>query len=164
MTHYVGLISDTHGHQAYTIEALRVLTAFEPTAILHAGDVGGPEIVKLFPTNTPCHFVQGNCDFHLQELADAVTMAGHTWWGAFGDLTLNGTHLALLHGDDLRRLAQCVDEGQFDLVVHGHTHVASNQRRGSTTVVNPGAVYRATPHTVAVVDLSTLQAEIIPVR
>jgi Icc-related predicted phosphoesterase len=39
--------------------------------------------------------------------------------------------------------------------------VAAIDRRGDTQVVNPGAIYRATPHSVAVVDLPSVEATIL---
>ena len=164
MTQFLGLISDTHGHPTYTREGLQVLTAFEPIAILHSGDIGGPEIVDLFPQGTPCHFVRGNCDYAIDELSQAIATAGFHWWGDFADLLIADRRIAVLHGDDQQRLNQSIESGQFDLVVHGHTHVARNERIGSTQVVNPGAIYRANPHTVAVVDVDQLKVEILAVR
>jgi predicted phosphodiesterase len=46
-------------------------------------------------------------------------------------------------------------------VCYGHTHVAAIDRHGDTLVVNPGAIYRASRHTVAIVDLPTVEATII---
>jgi predicted phosphodiesterase len=42
------------------------------------------------------------------------------------------------------------------LVCFGHTHVAEQQRRGATLVLNPGAVYRARRHSIAIVKLPEL--------
>ena len=47
------------------------------------------------------------------------------------------------------------------LVCYGHTHVAAIDRHGETLVVNPGAIYRADPHSVAVVDLPAVEATIV---
>jgi predicted phosphodiesterase len=47
------------------------------------------------------------------------------------------------------------------LVCYGHTHVAAIEQRGPTLVVNPGALYRANPHSLAVIDLPELEALII---
>jgi predicted phosphodiesterase len=48
-------------------------------------------------------------------------------------------------------------------VCYGHTHVAAIDRRGDTVVLNPGAIYRANPHSIAVVDLPAVDASIIAI-
>jgi predicted phosphodiesterase len=48
-------------------------------------------------------------------------------------------------------------------VCYGHTHKAEFHRVGKTLVLNPGALHRATPHSLAVVDLDTLDVVIVPV-
>jgi predicted phosphodiesterase len=42
-------------------------------------------------------------------------------------------------------------------VCHGHTHRRREERVGKTLVLNPGAIYRANPHTFAIVDLPLLE-------
>jgi Icc-related predicted phosphoesterase len=39
--------------------------------------------------------------------------------------------------------------------------VASIDRRGRTLIVNPGALHRATPYSLAIVDLQELEASIV---
>lgn len=161
---WVALISDTHGHAAFTTEALRVLDAFQPIAYLHAGDIGGPEIVALFPTDCPCYFVQGNCDYDLVGLADQVVRQRHQWCGAIGELQIADRQIALLHGDHTEQLQAAVASQRFDLVVHGHTHQSRFEQIGKTRIVNPGAVYRANPPSVAILNLETLEPQILQFR
>jgi hypothetical protein len=77
-------------------------------------------------------------------------------------LTLGGRRIALLHSDDARAFRHACTSGQYDLVCYGHTHRAEQHREGRTLVLNPGALYRANPHSLAVVDLATLEATIVP--
>lgn len=161
---WLALISDTHGHQAFTTEALRVLDAFHPIAYLHAGDIGGPEIVRLFPTDRPCHFVQGNCDYDLQTLATSIKKLGHQWHGEMGEIQIQNRKFAILHGDDSRRLQDSITSQQYEVVIHGHTHQSRFEQIGNTKIVNPGAVYRASPPTVAILNLKTLVPQILQYR
>ena len=55
-----------------------------------------------------------------------------------------------------------IASGDYDLVCYGHTHAAEQHREGKTLVLNPGALYRADPHSLAVVELETLEATIVP--
>lgn len=153
----IGVVSDTHGHLANTRQAVQMLSALEVEAVLHCGDIGSPEIVPLFAA-WPTHFVFGNVDFDVAVLERAILDAGQHCHGRFGSFTLAGRQIALVHGDDFAALAGAIAGGQFDLVCTGHTHIAKQQQRGKTLVLNPGALYRAQPHTVAIVDLEKLEA------
>lgn len=152
----LGVISDTHGHVQYTREAIRLLESLAPAAVLHCGDIGSAEIVDLFAP-WPTHFVLGNVDEDEREIAAAIAAAGQTNHGAFGSLTLAGRKIAFLHGHDASRLRQEIASGRWDLVCHGHTHRRDVRREGKTTVLNPGALYRADPHSLAVVDLESME-------
>jgi predicted phosphodiesterase len=78
------------------------------------------------------------------------------------DITLAGRRIALIHSDDARLFRQSITSGTYDLVCYGHTHEAEQHREGKTLVLNPGALYRATPHSIAIVELETMEATIIP--
>jgi putative phosphoesterase len=155
----LGIVSDTHGHLGRTQQAVRQLEESNVEQVIHCGDVGSSEIPALFAT-WPTHFVRGNVD-HDARLRAAVEAAGKTYHGAFGGLEIEGVAIAFLHGDDERLLEATIAGGQWRLVCHGHTHVARIQERSSTLVLNPGALFRANPHSIAVVELPQLAAEIL---
>jgi uncharacterized protein len=156
----LGIISDTHGHVELTRPAVRTFESVGVDAVLHCGDIGSTGVVDLFAA-WPAHFVFGNCDEDLEGFAQRIDRLGQTCHGLFGDLEFEGVKVALLHSHDGRRFRQAIESGEYDLVCYGHTHVAAIDRRGKTLVVNPGAIYRANPHSVAVVDLPTVTATII---
>jgi predicted phosphodiesterase len=109
----------------------------------------------------PTHFVFGNCDDGTEAFAAAIRKAGQTCHGQFGDLEFDGIRVALLHSHDHRKFRETIHSGQYRLVCYGHTHVAAIDRRGATVVLNPGAIYRAQPHSIAVVDLPRVEATIV---
>ncbi len=74
---------------------------------------------------------------------------------------MKGRRFALIHSDDPRKFREMIGSGAYELVCYGHTHVAKIEQIGRTIVLNPGALYRANPHSVAVVDLDTMHTEII---
>jgi putative phosphoesterase len=158
----IGIVSDTHGHVAYARAALRVLEGFEIEQVIHCGDIGSVEVVELFG-NWPTHFVLGNVDSEAGRLRAAIERAGQRFHGRFGSLQVDGQSIAFLHGDDARLLRETIDGGQYDLVCYGHTHVAEQHRQGKTLVVNPGALYRAERHSIAVARLDGLEVTHIPV-
>jgi hypothetical protein len=109
----------------------------------------------------PTHFVFGNVDYDRPALRGAIEQAGQKCYGEFGVIRLRDREIAFLHGDDATRLAQTISAGRHPLVCRGHTHIAKVERVGRTLVLNPGAVIRARPHSIAVVDLAELTASII---
>lgn len=159
----LGVVSDTHGRIEYCLDAIRMLESFEPAAVLHCGDIGSPEIVPLFH-RWPTHFVFGNVDYDEASLRAAIADAGQTCHERFGEIQLGGVRIALLHSDDELKFREACTSSRYDLVCYGHTHVAKQERRGSTLVLNPGALYRAPRHTIALVDLPSLTTNIVDVR
>lgn len=157
----LGVISDTHGHVPNTARAVRMLDSLRVAEVLHCGDIGSSEIVAMFAA-WPTHFVFGNVDYDREGLKDAIGRAGQTCCGQFGAIRREDRKIAFLHGDDSRRLAQTIAEGEFALVCHGHTHISRIEHAGATLVLNPGAVFRARPHSIAIVELPGLQATIVP--
>lgn len=157
----IGIVSDTHGQVDSTQDAVRMLDSLQVERVLHCGDVGLAEIVEQFAP-WPTDFVTGNCD-RPERLAEAVAEAGKTYHGAFGDIEIAGKRIALLHSHDRDKFREVTESGQWDLVCYGHTHVASIERCGRTLVLNPGALHRASPYSLAVVDLQPLEATIVAI-
>jgi hypothetical protein len=128
--------------------------------VLHCGDVGSAEVVELFAP-WPTDFVFGNCDTDTKLLRTSIEQAGQTCHGEFGEIELNGARIALVHSHDRRRFVGAVGSGRYQVVCYGHTHVAAIEERGETLLINPGAVYRASPHSVALLELPQRKAMII---
>lgn len=158
----IAILSDSHGDQRMVAAALRLLCDRTHHAILHCGDVGGPGTIAMF-AGEEAHFVIGNCDYDEPQLHKTAQDLGLSWHGAFADLTFADKRIALLHGDDQRRLQQTITIGTYDYVCHGHTHVPRHERIGQTIVINPGALHRARPKTMAILDLATGDLEQIVV-
>jgi putative phosphoesterase len=153
----IGVVSDTHGHVQNALAAARMLEALDVAAVLHCGDIDSPQIPACF-SRWPTHYVLGNVDHYEDDTyAGAVNAAGGTFHARFADLTLGGRRIAVLHSDDSKRFKQTIASGDYDLVCYGHTHVAEQHQEGKTLVLNPGALQRANPHQIAVVDLETME-------
>jgi putative phosphoesterase len=159
----IAVVSDTHGHTASTRAAVRLVAREQVAVVLHCGDIGSADVIPLF-ADWPTHFVFGNVDHDEARLAQAIEQAGQTCHARFGSLELAGRKIAWLHSDDRDLFDETVNADTWDLVCYGHTHVAEQHQVGRTLVLNPGALFRATPHTLAVVDLATMQAWHLPVE
>ncbi|HVT30303.1 MAG TPA: YfcE family phosphodiesterase [Lacipirellulaceae bacterium] len=156
----LGVISDTHGHVELTRPAVRMFESLDIDAVLHCGDIGSMAVVELFAA-WPAHFVFGNCDENTADFAAAIERAGQTCHTLFGDLNFDGVKVALLHSHDRRQFRDTISNSKYQLVCYGHTHVAAIDRNGDTVVLNPGAIYRANPHSIAVVELPAVEPTII---
>lgn len=156
----VGVVSDTHGHVDFTRRAVRMLESLEVKRVLHCGDIGSPAVIELFEP-WPTDFVFGNCDIDHRALRAAIMRSGLTCHGEFGDLRIEGIRLALVHSHDRRLFSAAIGSGRYHTICFGHSHVASIERRGETLLVNPGAIYRAEPHSIALLELPQNTATIV---
>jgi len=120
----VGIVSDTHGLlRPEAVAALRGVSH-----ILHAGDVGAPEILDALRALAPVTAVRGNIDTGAWALSLPETT----------QVQLGDARIYLLH--DAHRLAFDPAEDGLDVVVSGHTHIARNERRGGGVLFfNPGS-------------------------
>lgn len=157
----IGVISDTHAHLGNAQRAVRLLESLAVEAVLHCGDICATAIPPLLSA-WPAHYVFGNCDHEADELRAAIVAAGGTCHDLFGDFQLGGRRIALLHSHDVRLFRRVTTGGEYDLVCYGHSHLAEQHRQGKTLILNPGALYRADPHTLAIVELDSLEATIVP--
>jgi uncharacterized protein len=149
----LGIVSDTHDQVARTASAVRRLIAEGAEALVHCGDLTGPDIVYEC-AGLPSVFVFGNNDFDRDDIRRAIEIIGGTCleWG--GELTLGGRRIAVTHGDstaEVRRLAA----GRPDYFLFGHSHRAEDRRDGPTRWINPGALHRAQVHSVALLAIDT---------
>lgn len=136
----IGVISDTHG--LLRPEAVARLGGV--AHILHAGDIGGAEIVSKLRRVAPVTAIRGNVD-------------RGAWAAEFpprADLVLAGVSIHMLH--DIKEIDFDPAARGIGLVISGHSHRAGAERRGGAVLLNPGAAgprrFRL-PVTLATVEL-----------
>jgi putative phosphoesterase len=154
----LGVISDTHGLLNETVLAVQLFWEHDVQSVIHCGDIGGSTIVEAFQ-GLDTHFVLGNMDGDSENLRRAVEETGNHFHGWFGSLEQSGKRIAFLHGHQSGKFDQELENGNWDLVCYGHTHVAALQMHGSTMLLNPGAFKRVFRPTVAIVTLPDLTVE-----
>ena len=124
--HLVGLISDTHGLVRPDVHT--ALAGVE--LILHAGDVGGQEILDELSLIAPVRAVFGNTDPPgTPGLTESIV-------GEIGGVTIRVTHGHELGSPTPARLLAAYPE---EVIVYGHTHRQLVARADGRLVVNPGA-------------------------
>ena len=154
----IGVISDTHGLLNETALAVRLFREQDVETVIHCGDIGGSAVVRAFQ-GLETHFVLGNMDSDCETLRLAAEETGNTLHGWFGSMERSGKQIAFLHGHRSSQFEQELENGNWDLICFGHTHVASLQMHGSTLLLNPGAFTRVFRPTIAIVRLADLTVE-----
>ena len=145
------VLSDTHDNLAAAERALVSIAAMRPAIVIHCGDIVSPAVMELF-RGLPAIFVFGNNDDDraaLQRKARALGFAPLRDELAFA---FSGKEICVYHGTLRRRLEALIASQDFDYVLTGHTHRVRNERIGRTRVLNPGALFRASRYTFAVLD------------
>jgi putative phosphoesterase len=119
----IGVISDTHG--LLRPEALEALRGSDH--IIHAGDVGSPEILETLSAIAPVTAVRGNIDKAVWSRSLPETQV----------LELGGTLIYVLH--DLAQLDLKPKAAGFKVVVSGHSHIPKQETRDGVLYFNPGS-------------------------
>jgi putative phosphoesterase len=146
----IGVISDTHGMMRQ--EALDALQGSD--LILHAGDVGGQEILDALEAIAPVYAVRGNMDggAWAQRLPQ-------TQWVEVGEVTFY-----ILH--DLDKLDLIPRAAGISMVVSGHTHLLRASIRDGVHYLNPGSAGPrrfSRPVSLAIVHMDGEEIEIRPI-
>jgi len=148
----IGVISDTHG--LLRPEALAALRGSEH--VIHAGDVGAPDILDELSAIAPVTAVRGNVDkgAWARRLPETEVVE------------LGGISIYVLH--DLAQLDLKPKAAGFKVVISGHSHVPKQETREGVLYFNPGSAgprrFRL-PVTVGrlIVTAGDLRGEIVPI-
>jgi putative phosphoesterase len=119
----LGVISDTHG--LVRPEALAALAGVE--RILHAGDVGGPDVLAALAKVAPVVAVRGNNDAGpwARRLRETEVV------------TVGGARVMILH--DVNDLGVDPAAAGFAAVIAGHSHRPAIEEHGGVLFFNPGS-------------------------
>jgi putative phosphoesterase len=106
-------------------EALQALRGSEH--IIHAGDVGAPEILDELAAIAPVTAIRGNVDKGAWARKLPETEA----------VEIGGISIYVLH--DLARLDLKPEAAGFKVVISGHSHVPKQETRNGVLYFNPGS-------------------------
>ena len=119
----IGVISDTHG--LIRPEALAALAGSD--LIIHAGDIGSPDVLTALRAIAPVTAVRGNNDHGA--LADALHETEI--------VEISGVLVYVLH--DIKALDLEPRVAGFAAVISGHSHKPSLEERDGVLYFNPGS-------------------------
>jgi uncharacterized protein len=119
----VGLISDTHG-----LLRPQVVSFLEGSDhIIHAGDIGGPDILENLERIAPVTAVRGNND-------------GGSWADRLRETELLQVEVVAIHViHDIAELGPEQGLAGIQVIVFGHSHKPMVEKRGEILYVNPGS-------------------------
>ncbi|UCD26441.1 MAG: metallophosphoesterase [Candidatus Bathyarchaeota archaeon] len=160
----VGIIADTHDRLPLLDKAVKRLNEERVELVLHAGDYVAPFVVPHFKSlKANLIGVFGNNDGDKELLKSRFTEIGAEIRGKFAEVIVDKLRIALLHGDEMGLLQSLIDVGNYDIVVHGHTHEAKTYRKEATLVINPGEIcgYLNENPSMTILDTQTLDAKTI---
>jgi putative phosphoesterase len=119
----IGVISDTHG-----LLRPEVAKAFVGVRlILHAGDIGTAEVVHELNAIAPVVAIRGNNDKGAWACAIPETEVAHV-----GDVRIYMIH-------DIKEIDFNPEDRQIEIVISGHSHKPSVERRNGVLFMNPGS-------------------------
>ena len=119
----LGVISDTHG-----LLRPEVIKSFKGVdLILHAGDVGDPEVIDHLETVAPMLAVRGNMDYG--SWADRLPVSK--------SLVIGKTKLFLIH--DIEFIDRQMALQGYQAIIAGHTHRALIDEQDNVLFLNPGS-------------------------
>jgi putative phosphoesterase len=119
----IGVISDTHSLlRPDAVAALR-----NSDRILHAGDVGDPEILDRLRELAPVTAIRGNLD--REPWADALL--------ATEVIEVEGISIYMIH--DLAQLDLKPEAARFRIVIYGHSHQPKIEEKNGVLYFNPGS-------------------------
>lgn len=150
----VGLVADTHG-----LVRPDIFSALDGVdLILHAGDVGGIEVLTELATIAPIEAVAGNTD-----------PLGTPGLAEFLDREIDGVRIHVSHGHEVGRPTpeRLLALYSHDVLVYGHTHRQLITRAEGRLVINPGAAgprrFNLLPSVgKLVIEDGEFEAEIVP--
>ena len=127
--HEIGIIADTHGLFDQAIIAHFAGVA----AILHAGDIGDPEVIRQLEWIAPVVAVSGNVDEFEESgfpRSRVIRRAG---------VTIGIRHILFERGKLTPETKAWLDKEQPNVCVFGHSHRPTIEQYGSTLLFNPGS-------------------------
>jgi putative phosphoesterase len=117
----IGVISDTHG--LVRPEAKDALRGCD--ALVHAGDIGKPEVLEQLRELAPLTAIRGNVDNWARDIAETAV------------LTLDDVRIYIIH--NVKQLDLDPRAAGFAAVISGHSHAPKAETKDGVLYLNPGS-------------------------
>ena len=132
----IGIMSDSHDNVPQIKKAVEYFNSINADIVLHAGDIISPFCANEL-SRLKCRFlaVFGNNDGEKRMWRARVKGWGEVFDGSHEEV-FEGVKILIVHEPD--RLDEFLQDGQYGVIIFGHTHKIEERMIGNTLVVNPG--------------------------
>ncbi|MBH0197115.1 MAG: metallophosphoesterase family protein [Nitrospira sp.] len=125
----IGVIADTHG----LFDPALIEHFAGVTAILHAGDIGDPDVIRQLEQIAPVFAVSGNVDDFEQSGFPRVRLVRRA------GVTIAIRHILFERGRLTDEAREWLDSTQPHICIFGHSHHPIIEQHGRTILLNPGS-------------------------
>ncbi len=158
-------MSDTHDNMEAIEQAVNLINKENISIVIHAGDLISPFTARHFKNlKAEFHAVFGNNDGEKDGLRKKFNEFGKIH-GTFMKLDVEDIKIACIHGDIFEIVQALVKSKEYNVVVSGHLHSPKIEKIEKVLHINPGEVcgYLSDQKTMAILEIETLEAEIIEI-
>ncbi len=158
----LGIISDTHENEEAIKKAVRVFKERKVEFAVHCGDIISPPMLEHF-RGLKMKFVFGNNDGERNGLLSQCRAFKYDEIKDELKFEYKGKNFYVYHGTDGSKLDAAIKSNKYDYVFTGHTHIKRDDKFGKTRVINPGALFRIYPYTIALLDAENDKLEFVKI-
>ena len=156
-------MSDTHENEKAIKKAIEILKSKNPDFVVHCGDIISPPMLEHFK-GLKMKFVYGNNDGERDGLNSRAKEFGFDAVTDEKEFEYKGKKFYVYHGTKKEKLDAAIKSNKYDYILIGHTHIKRDERIGKTRVINPGALFRIYPYTIALLDVEKDKLEFVEVK
>ena len=147
----IGIISDTHENEDGMRKAAGIFKEKNVDFSVHCGDIVSPPVLEHFK-DLKMKLVFGNNDGERNGLISKCRELGFEEIKDELEFEYLGKIFYVYHGTNIRKLDAAIKSNKYDYILTGHTHIKKDEKIGKTRIINPGALFRAYPKTIALLD------------
>ena len=159
----LGIISDTHENEHAMKKAAAIFKKRNVDFVVHCGDIVSPPVLENFQ-GLKMKLVFGNNDGEKNGLIAKCREFGFDEINDEKEFEYKGKRFYVYHGTNKNKLDAAIKSNKYNYVLTGHTHIKRDERIGKTRVINPGALFRIHPYTIALLDVEKDKLEFIVVK
>ena len=161
----IGIVSDTRDNREGFKLLLDRFLVGGARWLIHCGGLGAVDMVELLRP-WQVYLVRGERERDWQAIELALRKSRlQSSLPTQMTVMLDGKHVGVCRGEDMKLVNQWAKSGQFDYIFHGYTLRRRDERQGRTRIINPGALSgpRYQPRSGCLIDLAAGETKFIEV-
>ncbi len=157
----IGIVSDTHNNLKNCRRIVELFNDAGVEQVIHTGDITQAKTIDVFAhLNMPMSGVFGNNDQERSSLEEAISRCDFNFVDPPLILSWADREIVIVH-DPLE--LQGINQHEYELILHGHTHQLTIEHHSSRLVFNPGecAGMMEGFNSIGIMDLTDMKPEIV---